>query len=258
MSFRVSLFLSYLHRDRHRDAFPGDGSLQSGCAPPAQWSSAGGGTGAEIPISPVLGKACHRSQRCCVGAFPCPTARPGPKPRRGSRHSSPLPLFPSEPSLPPAPHAALPGTGIPRRGFPRRRWQRGCLFALDAVWSHQQRVFPFLCQSLPRSSGNEWAGGEQEAQLRQQRGTGGSMGRARLGSSTGMGEAPARHGFAGQRVTETSQRGPLAGHLPVPVVHVLPDERVRCHSAVLVHLRHVHVIDEVDKPPGPGRAVVSP
>lgn len=83
--------------------------------------------GAGIPISPMLGKARHHSWQCYVGPFPCPTATPGPKPPPSSTYSSPLPPFPSEPSLPPAPHAALPGMGIPCRGFPCRCWQRGCL-----------------------------------------------------------------------------------------------------------------------------------
>lgn len=47
-------------------------------------------------------------------------------------------------------------------------------------------------------------------------------------------------------------------HPPVPMVQVLPNKRVWCHSAVLVHLRHVHVIDEVDQPFGARWAINSP
>lgn len=47
-------------------------------------------------------------------------------------------------------------------------------------------------------------------------------------------------------------------HSPVPVVQVLPDKRVWCHSAILVHLWHVHVINEVDKPSGARWAKNSP
>lgn len=42
------------------------------------------------------------------------------------------------------------------------------------------------------------------------------------------------------------------------VVHVLADECVRLHGSIGVHLGHVHVIDEVDKPLAAGGAVVPP
>lgn len=42
------------------------------------------------------------------------------------------------------------------------------------------------------------------------------------------------------------------------VVHVLAYERVRLHRAVRVHLRHVHVVDEVDQPSAAGGPVVAP
>lgn len=51
---------------------------------------------------------------------------------------------------------------------------------------------------------------------------------------------------------------PPAALLPVPVVHVLPDEGVRGHGPVLVHLGHVHVVDEVDQLLRARRPVVSP
>lgn len=51
---------------------------------------------------------------------------------------------------------------------------------------------------------------------------------------------------------------PLPAHSPVPVVHVLPDERVGGHRPVLVHLGHVHVVDKVDELLGAWGAVVPP
>lgn len=45
---------------------------------------------------------------------------------------------------------------------------------------------------------------------------------------------------------------------PVPVVHVLADEGVWGHRAILVHLWHVHVIDEVDQLLSAWGAVVPP
>lgn len=71
---------------------------------------------------------------------------------------------------PPLPEQALPAPcatcciarhGDPLPGLPPPVLAAG-LFALDAVWSHQQRVFPFLCQSLPCSSRNERAGGNKQ------------------------------------------------------------------------------------------------
>lgn len=44
---------------------------------------------------------------------------------------------------------------------------------------------------------------------------------------------------------------------PVLVVHVLAYERVGLHRAVRVHLRHVHVVYEVDEPPAARGAVVA-
>lgn len=44
---------------------------------------------------------------------------------------------------------------------------------------------------------------------------------------------------------------------PVLVVHVLAYERVGLHRAVGVHLRHVHVVYEVDEPPAARGAVVA-
>lgn len=42
------------------------------------------------------------------------------------------------------------------------------------------------------------------------------------------------------------------------VVHMLAYECVRLHRAVLIHLRHVHVIYEVDQPPAAWRSIVAP
>lgn len=48
------------------------------------------------------------------------------------------------------------------------------------------------------------------------------------------------------------------GLLPVPVVQVLPDNGVGLHRPVGIHLRHVHVIDEIDELLVPWGAVISP
>lgn len=45
---------------------------------------------------------------------------------------------------------------------------------------------------------------------------------------------------------------------PVVVVHVLPYERVRLYCAIRIHLRHIHVIYEVDQPSAAWRSVVAP
>ena len=37
---------------------------------------------------------------------------------------------------------------------------------------------------------------------------------------------------------------------------MLPDERVRLHGAIRVHLGHVHVVQEVDELLIPGRAII--
>ena len=52
--------------------------------------------------------------------------------------------------------------------------------------------------------------------------------------------------------------GELGAVVPVTVVDVLADERVRLHGEVLVHLRHVHVVDEVDEALGARGSVVAP
>lgn len=36
--------------------------------------------------------------------------------------------------------------------------------------------------------------------------------------------------------------------IPMTVVHMLPYERVGLHCAICIHLRHIHVIYEVDQP----------
>lgn len=46
--------------------------------------------------------------------------------------------------------------------------------------------------------------------------------------------------------------------LPVAVVQVLPDEGVGLHRPVGIHLRHVHVVDEVDQLLLPRGPIVSP
>ena len=46
--------------------------------------------------------------------------------------------------------------------------------------------------------------------------------------------------------------------VPVGVVQMLSDERVRLNCTVRVHLGHVHVVDEVDEFLGARRTVVSP
>lgn len=46
--------------------------------------------------------------------------------------------------------------------------------------------------------------------------------------------------------------------LPVVVVHVLTYECVRLHRAVRIHLRHIHVVYEVDQPPAAWRSIVAP
>ena len=45
--------------------------------------------------------------------------------------------------------------------------------------------------------------------------------------------------------------------IPVLVVQVLADERVGLHGAIGVHLRHVHVVNEVDQLLGARRTVVA-
>lgn len=45
---------------------------------------------------------------------------------------------------------------------------------------------------------------------------------------------------------------------PVVVVHVLPYECVRLYCAIRVHLRHIHVIYEVDQLSAAWRSVVAP
>ena len=50
--------------------------------------------------------------------------------------------------------------------------------------------------------------------------------------------------------------GELGAVVPMLVVHVLADHGVGLHCAVGIHLRHVHVVDEVDELLGAGRAVV--
>lgn len=57
-----------------------------------------------------------------------------------------------------------------------------------------------------------------------------------------------RHGPAPSQATPS----------PVPVVHMLPDEGVRGHRPILVHLRHVHVIKEVDELLGAWGPVIPP
>ena len=54
--------------------------------------------------------------------------------------------------------------------------------------------------------------------------------------------------------------GPSArrGLLPVPVVQVLPDNGVGLHRPVGIHLRHIHVVDEIDDLLVPWGAVLSP
>lgn len=233
MSFRVSLVLSYLHRDQHCDAFPRDRLLQLDCALPAPCSPIGGDMETGIPISLVLSKAWHCSWQCYVGPFLHSIARSGPKPLHGSWHLLPLP--PSQGSLlHRTMHCEAPGT-LPGCG---------CL-----LWV-RLGDFPFLCQSLPRSSRNEQAAGEQVAQLCSSVG-GRQHGHGTAGRSVSMARDC-------QAVTKAPWQGPLARYPPVPVVHVLPDECVWCHGAVLVHLWHVHIIDEVDELLAPGRAVVPP
>ena len=42
-------------------------------------------------------------------------------------------------------------------------------------------------------------------------------------------------------------QGEFGAVVPALVVHVLADQRVGLHGAVGVHLRHVHVVNEVDQ-----------
>lgn len=46
--------------------------------------------------------------------------------------------------------------------------------------------------------------------------------------------------------------------LPVIVVHVLAYECVRLHCAIRIHLRHIHVVYEVDQCSAARRSVVTP
>lgn len=46
--------------------------------------------------------------------------------------------------------------------------------------------------------------------------------------------------------------------LPVVVVHVLAYECVRLHRAICIHLRHIHVVYEVDQSSAAWRSVVAP
>ena len=46
--------------------------------------------------------------------------------------------------------------------------------------------------------------------------------------------------------------------LPVVVVHVLAYECVRLHSAICIHLRHIHVVYEVDQSSAAWRSIVAP
>lgn len=45
--------------------------------------------------------------------------------------------------------------------------------------------------------------------------------------------------------------------LPVIVVHVLAYECVRLHSAICIHLRHIHVVYEVDQSSATRRSIVT-
>ena len=58
------------------------------------------------------------------------------------------------------------------------------------------------------------------------------------------------------RLVDLLQRQ-LVAVVPVTVVEVLPDERVRLHGEVLVDLGHVHVVDEVDHALRARRTVVA-
>ena len=44
---------------------------------------------------------------------------------------------------------------------------------------------------------------------------------------------------------------------PVLVVQVLPDECVRLDCPIGIHLRHIHVVNEVDKLLGAGRSEIT-
>lgn len=48
----------------------------------------------------------------------------------------------------------------------------------------------------------------------------------------------------------------LSAIIPMRIVQVLPDQRMRLHCAIRVHFRHVHVIDEVNQILGSRRAKV--
>lgn len=43
----------------------------------------------------------------------------------------------------------------------------------------------------------------------------------------------------------------------MPIVQVLPDERMGLHRPICIHCWHVHVIDEVDELLGAWRAIIS-
>ena len=49
----------------------------------------------------------------------------------------------------------------------------------------------------------------------------------------------------------------LLSVVPMLIVHVLSEERVRLHGTVRVHFGHVHIVDEVDEALGARRTVVA-